>query len=110
MVDIGVLHSYTDTSVEFGLSREELLKAFSLAVESSTRDFKLLQERSLLTLLGEFPSEEKALSESMKKLESLDNEEIILVFILALLKVIKANNERMAKQLEFYLKNSSIRK
>ena len=110
MVDIGVLHSYTDISMEFGLSRELLLKAFNLAIESSIEDFKLLQERTLLTLLGEFPSEEKALSESMKKLESLDNDEILLVFILALLKVIKANNERIAKQLELYLKNSSIRK
>jgi hypothetical protein len=83
-----------------GFSVPQLLQAFGIAIESSRQDIKIIREQGLLTELGEFPSQEKLYKDIKERFESLDPEEILPVFIFALLKVIKANNDKVAKDLE----------
>lgn len=96
--------------MELGFSPAELLAAFAMAIESSRQDVKILREQGLLTELGEFPSQEKLYRDLKEKFELLDPEELFPVFVFAFLKVIKANNSRIAKDLDAYLKTSPVEK
>ena len=89
--------------MELGFTRQELINAFSKALESSIRDIAIIQEHTSATLLGEYPSEEKALNEAMAKFEGFTANELLPIFIFALLKVIKANNDRIAEQIQSYI-------
>jgi len=91
--------------MQLGFSREELLVAFAIALISSRQDIQIMKERGLRTELGEFPSDKQIYDEVTALFESLEPGELITVVFMALLKVIKSNNERIATDLDSYLQN-----
>ncbi|MBI2853591.1 MAG: hypothetical protein HYX87_01545 [Chloroflexi bacterium] len=86
-----------------GLSRDELCCMFALGLQSSIRDVKILRERAVRTSLGEFPSDEAAMEKAVAELRSVAPEDFLPVLVISLLKVVNANNEQIARQLEPYL-------
>ena len=89
--------------MELGFIPEELMKAFADGMEASIELVK--KDRARETAVS--PSEQIIRQQVAEKMADLKRNELLHVYIVALLMVIEANNKRIAQQLQPYLKSRS---